>query len=105
MNDFDKNNAESVVNAKNFIRQNYAGIIISYEYNIMILLMHSGELLVRQLPKFNKYPRPEKGYSFIEKIKENIQNQDRKGLLDGKFKELLDAFNFTDIYSKQKQGF
>lgn len=92
---FDKNDPVSVAKAKQFIKDNYAGIIISSEHATVISLMKSGEFFIKPIPKRGEY-NIIKGNIQLESIKKNIQAQDKKGLLDGKFSELLTAFNFYD---------
>ncbi|HAT8543975.1 TPA: recombinase family protein [Vibrio parahaemolyticus] len=96
MDHFDKNDSESVANAKKFISSNYAAIIISSKHHAMVILLHSGEMMVKPLP--NKKANILPVHRVINEIKNNIQDQDKKGLLDGKFKEILDAFNFQDKF-------
>ncbi|HCH1209052.1 TPA: hypothetical protein NKQ00_004127 [Vibrio parahaemolyticus] len=52
--------------------------------------------MVKPLP--NKKANILPVHRVINEIKNNIQDQDKKGLLDGKFKEILDAFNFQDKF-------
>ena len=92
---FDKNDPISVAKAKKFIKDNYAGIIISSKHATIISLMKSGEFFIKPIPRRGDDNIPE-GYFQLDKIKQNLQKQSRKGMMDGKFTELLTAFNFYD---------
>ncbi|MGM5884292.1 recombinase family protein [Vibrio parahaemolyticus] len=94
---FDKNDPVSVAKAKKFIKDNYAGILISSKYGTIISLMKSGQFIINPIPNRFDDSIPKASLQLFE-IKEQIQSQDKKGLLDGKLKELLDAFNFLDRF-------
>ena len=98
VDNFDKNDPVSVAKAKRFIKENYAGIIISSKHETIISMMKSGEFFIKPIPNRFNDSIP-KGYFQLEEIKTRLQEQSRKGLLDGKFSELLIAFNFYDKMS------
>jgi len=95
VDNFDKNDPISVAKAKKFIKDNYAGIIISSKHATIISLMKSGEFFIKPIPRRGDDNIPE-SYFQLDKIKQNLQKQSRKGMMDGKFTELLTAFNFYD---------
>jgi len=94
---FDKNDPVSVAKAKKFIKENYAGILISSKHETIISLMKSGQFSINPIPNRYNDSIPKASLQLFE-IKKQIQEQDKNGLLDGKLKEVLYAFNYLDKF-------
>lgn len=91
----DKENPVFISKAKRHIKENFAAFIISSKYNSIVSLTHSGHISITETP--NNHADVIETYGLFKKIKEQIQEQDKKDVLDGKFKEILQALKFYDM--------
>ena len=91
----EKENPVFISKAKRHIKENFAAFIISSKYNSIVTLTHSGHISITETP--NNYADIIETYSLFKDIKKQIQENDRKDVLDGKFKEILQALKFYDM--------
>ncbi|MCG9680495.1 recombinase family protein [Vibrio sp. Isolate24] len=91
----DKENPVFITKAKRHIKENFAAFIISSKYNSIVSITHSGHISITETP--NNHADVIETYSLFKDIKKQIQDNDRKDVLDGKFKEILQALKFYDM--------
>ncbi|CAH6863720.1 Resolvase-like:Recombinase protein [Vibrio chagasii] len=95
VDEIDKENPVFINKAKRHIKENFAAFIISSKHNSIVSLTHSGDFSITETP--NNYADVVDTYRLFSSIKEQIQEQDKKDVLDGKFKEILQALKFYDM--------
>ncbi|MFW7526248.1 recombinase family protein [Vibrio ostreicida] len=98
---FDKNDPVLVEKAKRYIRETYAGFIISNKHNSIVAIGHSGTIHIMEKP--NEYPNVPQAYFQFEEIKKQVLSKHEKGVLDGAFLELVRSFNFYNLQSKMEK--
>ena len=91
----DKENPLFISKAKRHIKENFAAFIISSKYDSIVTLTHSGHISITETP--NNQAQIIETYELFKEIKKQIQDKDKNGMLDGKFKEILQAMKFYDM--------
>ncbi|MFZ3433771.1 recombinase family protein [Vibrio harveyi] len=107
---FDKNNPDSVAKAKKFINDNFAAFIISSDSRFCIALYNDGQIL-QFIIKNSKIEKKVNQVKLIDnfdslnefnKLKEQILDTFKKGTMDGRFMEILQATNYWGVETPEK---
>ncbi|EPO0042675.1 recombinase family protein [Vibrio harveyi] len=107
---FDKNNPDSVAKAKKFINDNFAAFIISSDSRFCVALYNDGQIFQFTIKnrKIEKKTNQVKGINSFEslnefnKLKEQILDTFKKGTMDGRFMEILQATNYWGVETPEK---